>query len=266
MPCIACSTADCSSEPLTASRRRRPVVTAPLPASAAAGETSKLKLTIAIGAGGGGGGGCTGSGGAVGGTGEGRTGGAGAGRSREAFDGISGGGDAGGAEGTGEGGSNGGSEGGSEGSGGTVGGGPSGSQLPPVAPLPFSSVARWRDFRTRRRLRSRLAVSRAEASNSAGVRATAGGGGGNGTSGAALDWQPLQPLQMPLQRHRSNEADPQMLGHDHDVRRANEPRPASMPCTSPPLPPRVVGLTPPNGSVAAPLCIWQLRRARKKQT
>ena len=207
---------------------------------------SKLKLTIAIGAGGGGGGGCAGGAGAVGGASEGRTGGAGAGRSGGEFDGVSGGGDAGGAEGTGAGGSVGGL--GSE-------GGTSGSQLPPVSPLPFSSVARWRDLRTRPRLRSRLAVSRADASNLASVRGTTGGGGGNGTFAAALNWQPWHPLQIPLQRHCSNEADSQMLGHDHDAGLASGPRPASMPCTSPPLPPRVVGLTPPKGSAAPPLCI-----------
>ena len=138
-----------------------------------------------------------------------------------------------------------------------MGGGPSGSQLPPVTPLPFSSVAR-RYLRTRRRLRSRLAVSRADAPNSASARGIAGGGGGNGTSGA---WQPWHPLQIPLQRHRSNEADSQMLRHGHDVGLASGPRPASMPCTSPPHPPRVGGLTPPKGSVAALLCIqaWQVR-------
>ena len=72
-------------------------------------------------------------------------------------------------------------------------------------------------------------------------------------SSAARDWQPWHPLQIPLQRHRSNEAVSQMLGHDHAVGLASGPKRASMPCTSPPIPPRVVGLTPPKGSVTATL-------------
>ena len=85
-------------------------------------------------------------------------------------------------------------------------------------------------------------------------------------SSAARDWQPWHPLQIPLQRHRSNEAVSQMLGHDHAVGLASGPKRASMPCTSPPIPPRVVGLTPPKGSVTATLMMSAglVARARAK--
>ena len=86
-------------------------------------------------------------------------------------------------------------------------------------------------------------------------------------SSAARDWQSWHPLQIPLQRHRSNEAVSQMLGHDHAVGLASGPKRASMPCTSPPIPPRVVGLTPPKGSVTATLMcrrVWLPGHAQKQ--